>query len=272
MYYLGVDKINNPNIYLERMSKPLQEKLKVAKYISKNVKSILDVGCADGVITLALADMYPDINFVGIDLDQGFVDIANQKVENRQNVRFECVYLRDKLADEERFDVVLFCSVLHEFFSYGEGISTVVKALSDARELLNPGGEIVIRDMLLYEYAGKSQLWLPEILTKLRNKEGMVPMIDEFERFFGKIVSIKQVNHFLLKYMYADNWQREVKENYVPVCFEQYDKIFELLGMEVSFQRSSTIPFLKDKWRVDFGFTDDELESFRSTGFIVAKK
>lgn len=267
-----MDEIKNPQTYLDRMSKPLQEKLKVAKYFSKNVKSVLDVGCADGTITLALADMYPEINFVGIDLDQSFVDIANQKIENRQNVKFECVYLREKLADEEKFDVVLFCSVLHEFFSYGEGISSVVKALSDARELLNPGGEIVIRDMLLYEYAEKSQLWMPEILAKLKSKVEMIPMIDEFERYYGKIVSIKQVNHFLLKYMYTDNWQREVKENYVPVSFEKYDKMFDLLGMVVSFQRSSTIPFLKDKWRNDFGFTDDELESFRSTGFIVAQK
>ncbi len=267
-----MDNIQNPATYLERMSKPLQEKLKVAKYFSKRVKSVLDVGCADGTITLALADMYPEINFVGIDLDQSFIDIANQKIEARQNVKFECIYLRDKLAEEERFDVVLFCSVLHEFFSYGEGISSVIKALSDAREILNQSGEIIIRDMLLYEYTEKSQLWLPEILTKLRSKSEIIPMIDDFERYFGKLNSIKQVNHFLLKYMYTDNWQREVKEDYVPVSFEKYDKMFEILGMNVGFQRSSTIPYLKDKWRNDFGFTDDELEGFRSTGFIVAQK
>lgn len=267
-----MDKIKNPQEYLERMSKPLQEKLKVAKYISKGVKSVLDIGCADGTITLALADMYPEINFVGIDLDESFIKIANEKIENRKNVRFECVYLREKLNDLEKFDVVLFCSVLHEFFSYGEGISTVVKALSDARDILNPGGEVIIRDMLLYNYAEKSQLWLEEILKKVRAKTELAPLIDDFERYFGKLKSIKQVNHFLLKYMYADNWLREVKENYVPVSFETYDRIFELLGMEVSFQRSSTIPYLKDKWRADFGFTNEELESFRSTGYIVARK
>lgn len=267
-----MDAIQNPQTYLDRMSKPLQEKLKVAKYISKNVKSVLDVGCADGTITLALADMFPEVKFVGIDLDQEFIDIANSKVEGRKNVKFECLYLREKLNEAEKFDVVLFCSVLHEFFSYGEGISTVVKALSDAREILNPDGEVVIRDMLLYEYAEKSQLWLEEILGKIKSKKELIPLIDDFEKYFGKLKSVKQVNHFLLKYNYTDNWQREVKENYVPVSFETYDKIFELLGMEVSFQRSSTIPYLKDKWRADFGFTDDELESFRSTGFIVAKK
>ena len=253
------------------MSKPLQEKLKIAKYFSKDVKSVLDVGCADGTVTLALADMFPTVNFVGIDLDDDFVDLANEKVAGRANVRFEKRYLRDKLAETERYDAILFCSVLHEFFSYGEGISSVVKALSDARELLNMGGEIIIRDMILYEYADKSQLWLTDILKKI-SREELKPQIDDFEKYFGKMNSIKSVNHFLLKYMYADNWQREVKENYVPVSFETYDRIFELLDMQVSFQRSSTIPYLKNKWKEDFGFSDDELESFRSTGIIVAAK
>lgn len=253
------------------MSKPLQEKLKVAKYISSRARSVLDVGCADGTVTLALADMFPETNFIGIDLNPEFIEIAKHKIGERTNVSFECVYLRDRLAYEERFDAVLFCSVLHEFFSYGEGISSVVKALSDARELLNPGGEVIIRDMLLYEYSEKSQLWLEEILKKIRREE-ILPQIDDFEHYFGKIDSIKKANHFLLKYMYTDNWQREVKEDYVPVSFETYDKIFDLLGMTVSFQRSSTITYLKSKWKEDFGFSDDELESFRSTGIIVAVK
>ncbi len=266
-----MDNIQNFETYLSRMSKPLQEKLKVAKYISQRAKSVLDVGCADGTVTLALADMFPEVNIVGIDLNSEFIDIANRRVEQRTNVKFECVYLREQLAMEERFDVVLFCSVLHEFYSYGEGISSVVKALSDARELLNPGGEVIIRDMLLYEYAEMSQLWLSEILKKVIT-EKMTPLVDDFEKYFGKMDSTKQVNHFLLKYMYTDNWQREVKENYVPVSFEKYDQIFSVLGMMVSFQRSSTIPYLKNKWKEDFGLTDDELETFRSTGIIVAVK
>ena len=38
--------------------------------------------------------------------------------------------------------IVVFCSVLHEFYTYGEGISSVLKALADAHELLRPGGVI----------------------------------------------------------------------------------------------------------------------------------
>lgn len=267
-----MEEIANPKQYLERMSKPLQEKLKIAKFIPGSAKNILDVGCADGTVTLALAAMYPEINFVGIDLSKEFVNIASKKIGDRKNIRFESGYLRDRLANPERFDVVLFCSVLHEFFSYGEGISTVVKALSDAHEMLNPGGTLIIRDMILYNYAEGSELWVSKMKEKVMAKEGISSLLADFENLFGEIKTVKQLNHFLLKYMYEDNWEREVKENYVPVSFEEYDQIFKLLGMSVLFQRSSTIPYLKEKWVSDFGFTVAELESFRSTGVIAANK
>ncbi|KKT50832.1 MAG: hypothetical protein UW42_C0013G0016 [Candidatus Collierbacteria bacterium GW2011_GWB1_44_197] len=271
-YNVFMDDIANPQRYLERMSKPLQEKLKIAKYIPSGANSLLDVGCADGTVTLALADMFPEMKFVGIDLNADFVNMARERIGERKNVSFEHGYLRERLSNPEKFDVVLFCSVLHEFYSYGEGISTIVKALSDAHEILNKGGVLILRDMILYDYADRSELWVEEIKRKVTTKEEIRHLLVDFETIFGPIKTIKQLNHFLLKYMYEDNWEREGKENYVPVSFEQYDQIFKLLGMQVLFQRSSTIPYLKEKWTSDFGFSEAELESFRSTGIIVARK
>lgn len=267
-----MEEIANPKTYLERMSKPLQEKLKIASFIPKGTKSLLDVGCADGTMTLALAEMYPEIEFVGLDLNESFIAIAQAKIGKLRNIRFETGFLRERLATPERFEVVLFCSVLHEFFSYGEGTSTVVKALADAHEILKPGGTLIIRDMILYDYAEQAELWIPEMKEKVLKKEGMFRFLADFEKYFGEIKSVKELNHFLLKYMYTDNWEREVRENYVPISFEKYDQIFRLLGMSVLFQRSSTIPYLKEKWVKDFDFSAAELESFRSTGIIVAKK
>ncbi len=267
-----MEEIANEDLYLSRMSKPLQEKLKVAKYIPRGAKTVLDVGCADGTITIALAEMFPEIKFVGIDLNRDFIELAKKKGERLKNVSFENVYLRERLSGKDRFDVVLFCSVLHEFYTYGEGISTVVKALADAHEILKAKGTLIIRDMILYNYASQSQLWLTEMIEKVKGKNDVKILFFDFEKIFKEVVNVKRLNHFLLKYMYADNWDRECRENYVPVSFEEYDQIFNLLGMKVLFQRSSTIPYLKNKWQTDFAFTDDELESLRSTGIIVARK
>jgi len=267
-----MDEIANPQKYLERMSKPLQEKLKVAKFFPEGVKTVLDVGCADGTVTLVLAEMFPEIKFVGIDLSKEFVDMANEKAAGKTNVTFENLYLRDRLANPERFDVVLFCSVLHEFYSYGEGISTVVKALADAHEILNHRGTLIIRDMVLYDYMAQSDLWLSKIENKVKSKIELTDLITDFEKNFGSIGSIKQLNHFLLKYKYEDNWQREGKENYVPVSFEQYDRILKLLGMKDQYRESYTIPYMQSIWKEDFDLTDDEINCMRSTGIIVAEK
>ena len=267
-----MDDIVNPQRYLDRMSKPLQEKLKIAKFFPEGVKTVLDVGCADGTVTIALAEMFPDIKFVGIDLSKQFIDIAKENSAGKQNVSFENVYLRERLANPERFDVVLFCSVLHEFFSYGEGVSTVVKALADAHEILKPKGSLIIRDMILFDYMSESDLWIERIEKKIKSKGELTDLVADFENTYGLLNKTKTVNHFLLKYMYGDNWQREGKENYVPVSFEQYDRILKLLGMRDQYRESYTIPYLSDLWKKDFAFSEDELACFRSTGIIVAQK
>ena len=267
-----MEEIANPQKYLERMSKPLQEKLRVAKFIPEGTKTVLDVGCADGVVTIALAKMFPQIKFVGIDLSKDFIDIARKNADGTNNVTFEHIYLRDRLINPERFDVVIFCSVLHEFFSYGEGISTIVKALADAHEILKPKGTLIIRDMVLFDYMASSDLWLPKIIGKIMAKTELITMIKDFEGSFGEIKSIKQINHFLLKYKYTDNWARECRENYTSVSFEQYDRIIKLLGMKDQYRESYTIPYLENLWKEDFGLTDDELSCLRSTGIIVAEK
>ncbi|HEX9007754.1 MAG TPA: class I SAM-dependent methyltransferase [Patescibacteria group bacterium] len=264
--------IANSALYLERMSKPLQEKLKIAKFIPKSTKSVLDIGCADGTVTLALADLFPDISFVGIDFNKEFIDIAKTKIGDRKNVSFEYGFLRERLAKPERFDAAIFCSVLHEFFSYGEGISTVVKALADAHEILKTKGVLIIRDMITDDYMRSADLWLEDMMEKISKNNSLLPLMGDFENWFGKMNSIKQINHFLLKYMYQDNWQREGRENYVPVSFEQYEQIFNLLGMKIQYKESYTIPFLRELWRKDFNFSEDELGSLRSTGIIIAQK
>jgi 2-polyprenyl-3-methyl-5-hydroxy-6-metoxy-1,4-benzoquinol methylase len=266
--------LTNREVYLERMSKPLKEKLRVARYIDGSAKNILDVGCADGTVTLALAHLYPDKQFLGIDLDKEFVLLATKKAqeEGLTNVRFENIYLRELLARPERFDSVLFISVLHEFYSYGEGISSVLKAVADAEEILQSGGDVIIRDMVLLEYAKRTSYLVPTLVEKISSNSDIKSQIKDFEKYFGKLESIYAVNHFLLKYMYKENWEREAAEHYVPVTFEQYETIFSLLGMELVLRDSHLLEYLKGKWVEDFSLTQDELAPLISTGFLVARK
>jgi len=266
--------IPNEGIYLKRMAGPLGDKIRVAKYIPKHAKSVLDVGCADGSVTLALAEIFPKIKFLGIDLNKHFLSRAawQAKTKKLKNVKFEKIYLRDLLARFEKFDAVSFVSVLHEFFTYGEGISSVLKALADAHELLKSGGEIIVRDMILEEYAERTEFGVENILKKISRRKNLLKLKRDFEKRFGKIKNIYRLNHFLLKYMYKENWLREGRENYVPVTFEEYENIFKLLGMELQFKDSYLLPYLKAKWQKDFGLNNEEILPFKSTGLLVARK
>src|SRR3989338_538673 len=266
--------IPNEGIYLKRMAGPLGDKIRVAKYIPKHAKSVLDVGCADGAVTLAMAEIFPKIKFLGIDLNKHFLSRATgqAKIKKLKNVKFEKIYLRDLLARSEKFDAVSFVSVLHEFFTYGEGISSVLKALADAHELLKSGGKIIVRDMILEEYAKRTEFGVENILKKISLRKNLLKLKRDFEQKFGKIKNIYRLNHFLLKYMYKGNWLREGRENYVPVTFEEYENIFKLLGMELQFKDSYLLPYLKAKWQKDFGLNNEEILPFKSTGLFVARK
>lgn len=258
-------------VYLERMAQPLQEKVRIARYVPAAATAVLDVGCADGTVTWALATLLPGAHFLGIDLDEGFIGLAKEAAGGLANVRFERVYLRELLARPERFDAIVFCSVLHEFYTYGEGVSSVLKALADAHELLRPGGRIIIRDMILHEYTKQATLWCERLRTAM--EQTLEPrVIADFVRHFGPLDTLYTINHLLLKYWYQENWARECPEFYVPVTFEEYAQVFRLLGMRLQALDSHLLPFLRQKWQTDFGFSDEEMTELRSTGILAAAR
>jgi SAM-dependent methyltransferase len=259
--------------YLLRMAAPLRDKLFMSHFIAPDAKHVLDVGCADGAITLAQAEMFPKVHFHGIDLSGEFVELARKAAQDRgiTNVTFEKVYLRSLLSRKRRYRHVQFVSVNHEFFSYGEGISSVNKALSDAHELLEVNGTTNIRDMVLEEWTYESDSFVAEMVDKIKARANP-RILREFTDRWGAMQSIAAVNHFLLKYMYEQNFERENNENYIGVSREQYYGIFNLLGMRCQYAQSYALPFLADKWANDFGFTAPELSVLHSTTILIAQK
>ena len=71
--------IEDWHIYLQRMARPLQEKLRVARYLPPGKSTILDVGCADGTVTCALVSLFPGNAFTGIDLSAPFIALARER-------------------------------------------------------------------------------------------------------------------------------------------------------------------------------------------------
>jgi hypothetical protein len=189
------------------------------------------------------------------------------------NVQFAELYLRQIMDTKFRYDAILFTSVLHEFYSYGEGMSSVMRALAGAYELLNPNGVIIIRDMIL-PIASLYRPPSPSIVHKILFADVPAPLFfHDFVSKHGEITTLCDLNHFMLKYMYEENWERECAENYVPIFLEQYLTLFELLGMRrVAIRGPYALPYLRDKWCRDFGLREDDIADLYSTTIIVMQR
>lgn len=295
------EKISNRQRYTDRLGGSIDDKFRVLDFIPENSERVLDVGCADGQLTLAMAMEMPDTDFVGIDLDREFIEDARSRTYTgklgpggkRQvavpNAYFQQTYLRDMLQGKERFEAITFVSVLHEFYSYGEGISSVIKALADAHELLKPGGVIVIRDMALPRYlrkvsAREQQNGIFEYFNHIEEMDRLEGTLHHEESYwrwasfmsrgedYGVPSTLMDVNHYLLKSLYEDNWKHEIHEDYTAVTREDYEQIFNLLGMTVTFEETYLLPYLATRWQERFGLTDREIAPLKSTTLMAATK
>lgn len=76
--------------------------------------------------------------------------------------------------------------------------------------------------------------------------------LKEFENRWGKIDNNKSLIHYLLKYRYNTNWNREVRENYLPITKEEFFNIIPS-SYEIVYYHHYTLPFTKDKIQEDFG-------------------
>lgn len=100
---------------------------------------IADVGCGGGWATIGLAQIYPNAEVCGYDLDTASIaDAVRHASEKGVNARFE-VSDAAALASKGPFDLVLLLETLHD-------LSRPVEVLSALRAALAPDGVIFIAD------------------------------------------------------------------------------------------------------------------------------
>lgn len=83
-----------------------------------SIRSILDLGCENGIITCFLATVFPDAKIVGVDRSREAIAVGDQLKERlfRKNVSFVHSDLDNFLnTSEQKFDLVLTSLVVHEW-------------------------------------------------------------------------------------------------------------------------------------------------------------
>lgn len=152
------DRFHQEEDYLKTMNQAIDYKKVILDYIVGN--HIIDIGPGGGALMDLIEENYPEKKIWGVDIAQNVLDNLTKKkqIEGR---RWDVIY-GDALNLSQYFkkghvDTIIFCSILHELFSYIEyngskfNYETLEVALKSAFDIIPVGGRIIIRDGVMTE-------------------------------------------------------------------------------------------------------------------------
>lgn len=251
--------INDNKIYLDGMRNTFHDKCWFMSIIPDDVETILDVGCADGSFLEFLKSQWKDYKYVGVDMNPQFIAKCKEKgFDCFENLAQAANHLR-VLGLDPRRTLVVMNSVLHEVYSYSgrEAAENLWKVL-----MRNGFKYIALRDMYAKgcgTFSSKTEKEIQDILMKDKgtasNTGGFIKLnekFEDFEKIWGPVLDGYQFTHFLLKYFYDYNWERESTENYLPFYYRELHEAIREAGYDVTFENFYTLPWLKQKWMADW--------------------
>ena len=251
-------KINNLEIYNYRMDKSIEDKLWFIDKVEE-IGIFVDFGCGAGTLLKELYKIYGKTKkYIGYDNNLDMLCIARNNCKNT-TIIFGHFFDQIKKYIDQNYPGEKVClimsSVLHEIYSYCSE-DEILKIWKDIENKLNPN-YIVIRDMTWgfnhekYSYRQEQAKHLDCCykISRLANQD----QIKDFERVIGRklISDPRDITHFLLKYKYVENWDREVQENYLS--YEVMDIVSELSNKyKLTYYKFYCLPYLHEQFMKDF--------------------
>lgn len=268
--------------YNAAMRNSLEDKLFFLDLLPEDNYTFVDFGCADGALIGALCNIYPEkkgLNtYIGYDLSTEMISLA--KTNFSGDVDEEVVFTSDwkevigELSKSKNKKVLVISSVIHEVYSYGE----IPKDIDTFwHRVIDTGFDFIcIRDMMpSRDIMRETPMRIHDALLYDRKNVLMTDQLKEFEKIHGSTWSMKNAVHFLLKYRWQVNWEREVNENYFPIYVED---LIGILTLKKYFHDADTykldylerfqVPFLMESIKKDFGI---EFQDYTHVKAIFAK-
>lgn len=148
-----LDRVNNEAAYLASMNAARSDKERMLDYVRPG--RIVEIGPGGGVVLDLLEARFGDSEIIGVDLSREA--IAALETHARANGRkwrviHGAAEALPELVEPGSIDTVVFCSILHEVYSYTERggtrfhLESVRDVVRAAWTTLREGGRIVIRD------------------------------------------------------------------------------------------------------------------------------
>lgn len=222
------DRFYEEENYLATMNSTIDYKKVLLNYIIG--RNILDIGPGGGALMDLICACFHDAHVTGIDISQNVVDALGRKKQKEGRpwniMRGDALDLAETVP-ENSVDTVIFCSILHELYSYIErdgrkfNLDTVAAALRSAFRILSPGGRILIRDGVMTEpeeqkrrirFASEDGMeFLKRYATDFRGREIRYQVV-------GKNEVSMPVND-AMEFLYTFTWG---EESYVHEINEQF--------------------------------------------------
>jgi len=255
--------------YNASMIKAMEDKLFFLNHLPEGNYTFVDFGCADGTLLNVLADTLNNDNnfYIGYDILEQMILLALQNSTIKANkVLFSDNWnnVQELLLSTTNKKVLILSSVIHEVYTYATGKWDLHEFW---RKVLDSGFDyIVIRDMLpAFNIERETDA---KTLSKIRNQTKLTKdKVDEFCATWGPLTSNKNLIHFLLKYRWEINWEREVQENYFPIYIDDLLKEFTI-DYNLDYLERFRVPFLDKCIKEDF---DIELKDFTHCKLIFSR-
>jgi len=247
---IHVEKVPDLEVYVQQMQKSFMDKMFFIDKIFEPIDTILDFGCANGVLIRAMQYLFPEYEYIGYDISEDMIRKAKELLP-------DCKFYKEwnEIAMDPKETLINISSTLHEVYSYGTEAS--VAEFWD--RVFGSGFKyIAIRDMMVSESAiGKAD---PSDVEKARK---IFPeKLAEYESIWGSIEDRFHLVHYLLKYSYTENWDREVNENYLPLTVEALlRKIPE--KYEIVYSEHYVLPYVKQQIKRDSGIELKDATHFK---------
>ncbi|KAL2635394.1 hypothetical protein R1flu_006873 [Riccia fluitans] len=141
-------------------------------------QAVVDLGCATGLSTYGLHEVFPNAHTVGVDLSPYFISVANYRQRERgqsKSVQFLHAAAEYTGLPSGAYDLVSLCLVCHELPR-----SATKQIVEEAHRLLKPGGALAIMEMNPYSPYLQSMVNNVFAFTAFKATE---PYFDDYRTF-----------------------------------------------------------------------------------------
>lgn len=222
------DRFYEEEKYLKTMNQSIDGKRVLLEYITG--QSILDIGPGGGALMDLIEGQFPQAKVAGIDIAENVIRALQQKKQREKKnwgvIQGDAFHLSSVLKPGAA-DTIIFCSIIHELYSYIEtdgrkfNKATIAGALRSAFEVLSPAGRILIRDGIMTEPMSQKRR------IRFASDEGLDFLKRYAHDFQGRTIQYEIVgrNEVLMpvndamEFLYTYTWG---EESYVHEINEQF--------------------------------------------------